>query len=160
MFKRKSKLTENQVAAFFTQMQAFHWGFLQDVVVFLKTLRNKHIPLAFAVECIMIRQGDIDASKEKARADQKKYMKKAKRCPDCGQVLTIMPIRDPEGPSNRKGYKSAWVCTKGWHQDDPDKFCGYHSFSTLTMQKILKKMGIKPNKRGIKNARRSNNGPI
>ncbi len=137
------KITEQQVNHFFSRMQAFNFGLMQDVRTFIYALRNKDIALDHAIACIEFAQGKTDKAREQDKKDRKVWIKKAKKCPECGQILALAPITDPEGRANVKGYKSMWYCTNGWEHDDPEKWCVYHSFSHLTLNKIFKKMGIK-----------------
>lgn len=139
----KSRLKKIHVDYFFKQMEVFQWGFLQDVESFIRLLNKKKIPIEHAVECIHIRQGKLDADWKQEEQDRSNYVKKAKKCPECGQMLALEPVLQPEGPSNKKGYKSVWYCTAGWEQEDPEKFCGFHSYSIKSVNQYLKKMKIK-----------------
>jgi len=137
------RVKEQQVKYFFNQMQAFNFGFMQDVRTFMHTLKNKDFTLDHALACIEFAQGKTDVVREREKKDRKTWVKKAKKCPVCGQILALAPVNAPEGSANLKGYKSLWHCTKGWEHEDPKKWCGYHSYSNLTMNQILKKMRIK-----------------
>ena len=137
------RVKEREVKYFFNQMQAFNFGFMQDVWTFMHTLKNKDFTLDHAIACIEFAQGKTDKARVRDKKDQKTWLKRAKKCPECGQILALAPVMEPEGPANSKGYKSIWYCTRGYEQDDPEKLCGYHSFSHLTLNKIFKKMGIK-----------------
>ena len=137
------RVKEQQVKDFFNQMQAFNFGFMQDVVTFMQALKNKDLGLDFAITCIEFAQGKTDKFREQEKKDQKVWIKRAKKCPDCGQILSLRPVHEPEGPANTKGYKSIWYCSRGWELEDPEKWCGYHAYSNLTMNQILKKMRIK-----------------
>lgn len=137
------KVKEQDVKYFFNQMTAFNFGFMQDVVTFMRTLKNKDFTLDYALACIEFRQGKTDMVREQEKKDRKTWVKKAKKCLDCGQILALAPINVPEGPANLKGYKSMWYCTKGWEHEEPEKWCGHYSYSSLTLNKIFKKMGIK-----------------
>ena len=139
----KSKLTAEQAQFFFNQMSAFNFGFMQDVRTFMRSLKNKDFSLDFAIACIEFRQGKTNEVREQDKKDEKIWLKNAKRCPDCGKILSLNQIKEPEGLGNVKGYKSIWHCTNGWQYDDPEKWCGYHSYSMLTMNQIFKHMGIK-----------------
>lgn len=139
----KSKLTKQQADFFFKQMPAFNFGFMQDVANFIRTLKDKDIPLEHAIQCIELRQGITDEAREQDRKDSKIWFKNAKKCPKCGQVLGLNPVKVPEGQGNLKGHKSLWYCSRGWEHEDPEKWCGYHSYSQLTMNQIFKHMGIK-----------------
>lgn len=144
MKSRHKDLPLPVIKHFFKEMEIFNFSFLQEVTSFMKLLRRKHIPLAFALECIERRQEMVDAGEELRQSEQKKYKLRGKKCPECGQLMALQPIyEEPGSPANLKGYKAVWYCTRGWHQDDPGKYCGYHTFTTVTMNKILRKMGIK-----------------
>ena len=137
------KLKEQQVKYFFNQMTAFNFGFMQDVRTFMHTLKNKDFTLDYAIACIEFAQGKTDIAREREKKDQRIWIKRAKECPDCDQILALAPVNAPEGPANLKGYKSMWYCTRGWEHDDPEKWCGHCSYSHLTLNQIFKKMGIK-----------------
>ncbi len=129
---------------FFKQMEVFDFSFMQEVASFMELLRRKRIPLAFALECIERKQEFEDEVDKRHRTDHKKYKAKGKKCPRCGQLMALQPIyEEPGSTANLKGYRAVWYCTKGWHQDNPEGYCGHHAFTTLSMNKILRKMGIK-----------------
>jgi hypothetical protein len=141
IMRNKIKIREAEV--FFKQMEAFNFGFMQDVRTFINSLKNKGITLDHAISCIELRQGKFDKAREQDKKDRDLWTKKAKRCPNCGQILQLKPVNSPEGPGNVKGYKSIWFCSRGWEKDDPKEWCGYHTYSNLTLNQIFKKMRIK-----------------
>lgn len=142
-FIKPVKVKEADAKEFFRQMQAFTFGLMQDMVGFFAILEKKKIPIEVALGAIKFGQNMKDSQWHDDVENRKKWKTKAKRCPDCGQILALAPVNAPEGPSNLKGYKSIWHCTRGWEHEDPEKWCGYHSYSNLTANKILKKMRIK-----------------
>ena len=137
------KITQQRAKYFFNQMTAFNFGFMQDVKTFMYVLKDKDFTLDYALACIEFAQGKTDVARKQEEKDRKTWIKKAKKCPYCGQILALAPINVPEGLANLKGHKSLWHCTKGWEHEDPEKWCGFHAYSNLTMNQILKKMRIK-----------------
>lgn len=146
-FIKPVKVTEQAAKEFFLLVPSFNFGFMQDVLNFFDILEKKKIPVEVAFGAIRFRQQVSDAQWNSRIKQRNIWLKKAKKCPNCGKILKLSNINTPEGPANKKGYKSVWYCTSGWGQDDPEKMCGYHSYSILSTNKIIKKMGIKQQER-------------
>ena len=52
-----------------------------------------------------------DARKiEEARKLAAEWKKKAKKCPRCGESLSLTRVTTPRGPSNKEGWRSLWFC--------------------------------------------------
>lgn len=142
-FIRPAEVSEPYARVFFQQMQAFTFGFMQDIVSFFHVLEDKKIPIEYALGSIKLRQEVTDMKWSNDNRDRQLWNDKAKRCPKCGAVLMFMPIDEPEGPKNRKGYKGRWYCVSGWAEDDPTKICGYEAFTTKHINYYFKKYGIR-----------------
>lgn len=58
-----------------------------------------------------------------------------KSCPLCGNRLYPRPIEE-----NASGWKTRWICTSGFQQDDPDGLCGYEELSKETIGSYIKQL--------------------
>ena len=68
------KVKEQDVKYFFNQMTAFNFGFMQDVVTFMRTLKNRDFTLDYALACIEFRQGKTDIAREQEGKDRKTWI--------------------------------------------------------------------------------------
>jgi len=140
----KHKVTKGQVVQFMREAKkVYHFSFLQNVEVFDQWLKSKHFEFDHALACIRYEQDNLNEDMEREKYDNTIWHKKAKKCPQCGELLGLKPIVSPPGPSNVKGYRSLWYCQTGWREDNPEGICGYESYSMQSMNKVFKKMGIK-----------------
>lgn len=138
-----AEVTEPYARVFFQRMQAFGFGFMQDVMSFFYILEKKKIPIEHALGAIKLRQELTDRQWTQDIRNRQQWQKMARRCPRCGATLNFAPINAPEGPGNVKGYKGRWYCITGWSEDDPENICGYEAFTHKTLNYYLKKYGIK-----------------
>lgn len=51
-----------------------------------------------------------------------------KECPRCGDYLVPRPVE-----VNDNGWKTRWICQRGFTKDDPEQLCGYEELSTETI---------------------------
>ena len=63
---------------------------------------------------------------------QKEWLAKAPKCPVCSNILRLRPIKLPQGPKNRNGYKSLWYCIYG--------DCTYEEYTYQPFKKIIKQL--------------------
>ena len=104
---------------------AFSFGRLQDFIT-LHSVICKHN--------ISIMQLENYVKGKRARQTEAIRLRtKMPDCPKCGRKLTILPIKLPKGPLNRKGWKCLWQC----QADD----CAYEVYSQMTVEDEIKRMG-------------------
>jgi len=138
MKKETEEITQEGLQKFFQDLNAFSWGFKQDVLNFLKLCTLKGYSPGYALKCIAIRQvAEVERINVMATL-QDQWRKRAPKCPKCGKTMKLDPVN--QGPRDQIGgkAKSMWRC--------PDwKECGYDELSRKSVGEWLTKLGIKVN---------------
>lgn len=139
--------TEWEIDQYEQSTQAFSWSFQQDVVTFMRSLHVKGIDINWAIKCILIRQKTIIFDrKERARA-KAEWERKARKCPDCGKTMYLMPVNNQPNTMVGGGYKTQWICPNQPVQgQDLSKSCGYSELSKRSAQDWFKKLRLSPDR--------------
>lgn len=135
MKKETEEITQEGLQRFFQDLNAFSWGFKQDVLNFLKLCTLKGYSPGYALKCIAIRQAaEVERINVMATL-QDQWRKRAPKCPKCGKTMKLDPVN--QGPGDQVGgkSKSMWRC--------PDwQGCGHDELSRKTVGEWLSKFGI------------------
>jgi len=111
---------------FQNELSGFPFGFLQDVVTLLGTLEEKGISLDELKLFVREKQLAVQEELQRARLRREAFFRNSPKCPKCGGVLVLSPIRIPKGPANKNGYKSVWTCL--------GESCLFEEFSKLPLK--------------------------
>jgi hypothetical protein len=135
MKKETEEITQEGLQKFFQDLNAFSWGFKQDVLNFLKLCTLKGYSPGYALKCIAIRQSAEVERVNLMTSLQDQWRKRAPKCPQCGKTMKLDPVN--QGPGDQVGgkSKSMWRC--------PDwQGCGHDELSRKTVGEWLSKFGI------------------
>ncbi len=105
--------------------------------IFVETGLTKNITVAFQAYQKLLAERDREVfltNQMRKGSGHTQYMYEKYQMPDCPlckMTLTLWPITIPEGPANRNGYKSHYLC------ENPH--CSYEKYSTEEMIEELQK---------------------
>lgn len=107
-------------------------GQKQDLGTLLITIRDSDVTYSDVIDYVeslkkQLLVTEIENKKLLKKRDEE-WKKVAKRCPDCGFVMSLYDVNNRPGVQVGEGLKSQWFCNK----------CGYDIYSNKKITEILR----------------------
>ena len=112
----------------------FSFGQIQDFITLHRVMREHKISIADLEGHV---RGEREVLAEETESIRQ-HREKMPDCPKCGNKLALRAINLPEGPRNRKGWKSLWYCPAG--------DCVYEMYSRMAVADEIKRVKSNTNK--------------
>lgn len=120
---------------FFQDIQAYSWGFVQDVFTFLKMINEKGYSLDFAMKCILIRKENYMERVKAIRRIEELWRDRGLKCPECGKQMFLEPVNSGPADQVPGGWRSIWRCV-----DIVD--CGHEELSKKSVGEWLRRLHL------------------
>lgn len=129
-------MDDKRVEFLLDKLQAFSFGTLQEARNILDVLENSGARIEEFRAFVAAAPKFIRARSEEQAKQARELVERdlLPRCPECGAVLayqTMMKCRK----ANPRGWKGIWLCREGWHDEDPQEWCGFSQLTMLTLER-------------------------